>query len=135
MREHGFWMWFCWSVVSLLLIFTNRYLKHFYQWRQIAHVVLGSACVGLTWFEVKKAWQMRKEILVQGKHPQTAMLLYNFMFYILIIGAVGMLARFTFMRGWETKKQVFGHELRTYDMVTWVINTHKVLAYALIFFS
>lgn len=42
---HGIVMWSCWTVVGLLQIYTNRYLKHFWKWRHTLHYVAGTISV------------------------------------------------------------------------------------------
>ena len=38
---HGGFMWVSWSLISALQVWTNRYLVHYWKWRQTAHTVLG----------------------------------------------------------------------------------------------
>ena len=38
---HGWFMWVSWTVIGLLQIITVRYLKHWWQWSQFLHNVLG----------------------------------------------------------------------------------------------
>ena len=38
---HGYIMWFSWCLISIMQIFTNRYLRHKWKWRQLLHSVLG----------------------------------------------------------------------------------------------
>jgi hypothetical protein len=38
---HGVLMWFCWSVISLGQLYTNRYAKHWWKYRHTIHNVLG----------------------------------------------------------------------------------------------
>jgi len=39
---HGFVMWGAWTLVGLLQLYTNRYWKHFWRWRQILHSIAGT---------------------------------------------------------------------------------------------
>ena len=39
---HGVLMWAAWSLFALIQIYTNRYLVHKWQWRQIVHSVVGT---------------------------------------------------------------------------------------------
>lgn len=41
-------MWFAWSVISLGQLYTNRYAKHWWQYRHAVHNVLGMLMGGLT---------------------------------------------------------------------------------------
>ena len=38
---HGFVMWGAWTLVGLLQLYTNRYWKHFWRWRQTLHSIAG----------------------------------------------------------------------------------------------
>ena len=40
-KTHGIIMYTIWSIVSLLQIFLNRYLRHFWRWKQALHTVIG----------------------------------------------------------------------------------------------
>ena len=60
--SHGVIMWICWTVISLAQIWTNRYLVHYWKWRQTLHSVLGAmsglltliaAIVILNWMDWK----------------------------------------------------------------------------------
>ena len=42
---HGILMWSCWTIIGLLQIYTNRYLKHFWKWRHTLHYVAGTISV------------------------------------------------------------------------------------------
>jgi hypothetical protein len=41
-------MWFTWSFLGIMQIYTGRYLVHWWRWRLVTHVVLGSAIGILT---------------------------------------------------------------------------------------
>ena len=34
-------MWFAWTVLSILQVYTSRYLKHYWKWRYAIHSVVG----------------------------------------------------------------------------------------------
>lgn len=38
---HGVLMWFAWTIVALCQIVTNRYMKHYWRYRQLIHTLLG----------------------------------------------------------------------------------------------
>ena len=45
---HGSIMYICWSFLSLVQIYLNRYLRHMWRWRQLAHSIVGSCMLILT---------------------------------------------------------------------------------------
>ena len=40
-RVHGYIMWFAWTFIGISQIWTGRYLKHYWRWKQFIHSVLG----------------------------------------------------------------------------------------------
>ena len=45
---HGYIMWSAWSVLSMIMIGTNRYLRHKWKWRQRCHTITGSIIALMT---------------------------------------------------------------------------------------
>lgn len=45
---HGVLMWFTWSVLSLVQLYTNRYAKHWWRYRHTVHNVVGVISLLLT---------------------------------------------------------------------------------------
>ena len=42
---HGFIMYTCWTVLSYLQLLSNRYLRHYWRWKQKMHTVVGTLMV------------------------------------------------------------------------------------------
>lgn len=40
-KIHGYLMWFAWTIIGMIQIWTGRYLQHYWRWRQFLHSVLG----------------------------------------------------------------------------------------------
>jgi hypothetical protein len=45
---HGYIMWSAWSILSMIMIGTNRYLRHKWKWRQRCHTATGSIIAFMT---------------------------------------------------------------------------------------
>ena len=65
---HGIVLWVSWTLVGLLQLYTNRYWKHLWRWRQTLHTVAGTLSTLLTIIFGFMAlgrvnWEIRK-----GKH-------------------------------------------------------------------
>ena len=47
-RAHGIIMYSAWSVISLIQITLNRYLRHQWRWKQLAHTIWGTFSLLMT---------------------------------------------------------------------------------------
>ena len=47
-KAHGIIMYTAWSVISLIQITLNRYLRHQWRWKQLAHTILGTFSLLMT---------------------------------------------------------------------------------------
>lgn len=60
---HGWILWSCWTLGSLLLIWSNRYGKVWYQGHQWVHSITGYTIGIATLYGIYRAWIQRNKRL------------------------------------------------------------------------
>jgi len=113
-------MWFSWSIIGVAQIWTGRYLKHWWRWRQFTHSVLGgfigvltvsAAILILTWVD----WA-----LLYAVH-NIAGLVCAILGLLLVMGGIFALTMKRLVNNdWKTKQMlqmITGHKIFGYFMV------------------
>lgn len=61
-------MWFAWCLIALGQIYTNRYLRHQWKYRQLAHTILGVLSMAVTLGAGFLALSSKQWHLTKGVH-------------------------------------------------------------------
>lgn len=75
-------MYGCWSILSIVQIYMNRYLRHKWRWRQLVHTIVGTLSTILTIGSACYA------LYLDGYHVERS---YHSYFGIGTLGLVGMM--------------------------------------------
>lgn len=119
---HGVLMWFAWSVLGVAQVYTNRYMKHFWRFRQAIHTTLGvlSGCVTLAGTIIVLSW-LDWAFYFDHWH-NVAGILFMVLCQILVLGGVYTLVMRRYVNfDWQTKKMFS------------LTSIHKYFAYFMIF--
>lgn len=93
---HAWLMWLSWTLISLLQLITNRYLKFWWQYHQLVHTVLGllSGCMTLSGLLVMLKYQNWKFNMFGAQYHQTiALFCLPFLILVIIVGSSVLLLR------------------------------------------
>lgn len=122
-KWHAWLMWFCWSIVAMLEIVSNRYLKHLYYAHQWIHSIVGYLSVIASSIGVYEAWKFTGHKIVKQLHPLCGVITYILFLLVVALGMIAMLMRKFVRKDWETDK-----------LIVWA-RIHKTVAWVLIFLS
>jgi hypothetical protein len=120
--SHGVLMWFAWTVIALCQIITNRYMKHYWRWRQFIHTVLGTISGVLTlsatllilnWLD----WHFYKDYA----HNVLGAMFMVILQILVFLGVYNLVLRRLVNMDWKTA------QMRSYQSI------HKYMGYAIIF--
>ena len=120
---HGWVLWAAWTCISLLQIFTNRYMQHWYRSHQLMHTVLGLASLGLTSYGFWIAFVQRRKRIVWTYHPICGLILIVMAILLTLGGMCANLKRKCVNHDWNSKGYASSGKV------------HGVCAYFVIFFS
>ena len=123
MALHAWIMMYCWTVASLLEVFSNRYWKHFYKVHQWIHSIVGYISLILTTYAIWIAFVQKRYTIIWGWHPIAGFITYIIFGLVILLGMISMLKRKFIRKDWETSKLI------------WWATVHSIVAYLLIFIS
>ena len=105
---HGIVMWSCWTIIGLLQIYTNRYLKHFWRCRHALHSIAGTISVLLV--SASALFALKKNDWTIQKTPHTIGGVITFAFTLLIgIGGISLAIVLKFSTNdWDSMKFIKG---------------------------
>ena len=96
LKTHGIGCYIVWSILSYLMFLSGRYMRYFYKWRMIFHVVLGIAILILSIVFVSMGnGRTRNSNTFGNMHKGLAALTFPWLIFELISGGVVKFAHFS----------------------------------------
>ena len=99
-------MWITWTLISLTQLCTNRYLKHFWRWRQTVHSILGTVSLfttfiglmfALSYYDYNVVWS-------EERHYKAGWIFYVLCSCLCISGMLALTVRRYVNMEWRTRR-------------------------------
>jgi len=116
-------MCFSWTIISVAQIYTNRYLRHKWQWRQILHSVLGFLTMLITLAAALIAANVYGFIFDHSLHEKLGIAMCVLAAVVGIGGMATSFIKFKKSGDWDTKSRLQ------------MSRVHGIFAYLIIIFS
>ena len=124
-KAHGIIMYTAWSVISLIQITLNRYLRHQWRWKQLAHTILGTFTILMTSFGAYLSIKQEGIEVKNNPHSQLAYITLGLVGFLGIMGLTSVILRSGYCcnMDWNTQR------------ILLITKLHKYVAYFTIVFS
>ena len=118
-------MYVAWSVISFIQITLNRYLRHQWRWKQLAHTILGTFSLIMTFVGAYLSISQEGIEVENNPHAQLAYITLALVGFLGIMGLTSVIQRSGYCcnMDWKTQRILF------------ITKLHKYAAYFTIVFS
>jgi len=103
---HGAFMWIGWTVIGMLQIWTNRYMRAHWRWNKVVHSILGFAALALiltSGFVALQAhgWRINRS---QALHTKAGFCFFIIGTFPIFIGIAANIMRLKAEMAWKSKR-------------------------------
>ena len=104
---HGMFMWIGWCLISIMQVYTNRYLRHKWTWRQYLHSILGIFVLILTILAfILALWMSGWKLIFDFTHNLIGFPMFLLGSLLCIGGMVTSVIKFRIPFAWSTRKKL-----------------------------
>jgi hypothetical protein len=121
--SHGVIMWTCWCLISVIQVYTNRYLRHKWTWRQYLHSALGFFTIIATLTAALLVFWLADWVKGNSVHVNMGLSMVILGLLLCIGGIVTSIIKFKIPMAWSTRKKIM------------LSKFHGYFAYLLIIFA
>ena len=113
-KAHGIIMYSAWSVISLIQITLNRYLRHQWRWKQLAHSILGTFSLLMTIVGAYLSIKQEGIEVANNPHSQLAYATLGLVAFFGIMGLTSVILRSGYCcnMDWKTQRIRFAINLK-----------------------
>ena len=129
---HGLTMYLCWSILSIVQLFLNRYLRHYWRWKQGAHTIIGILSLCLTAYAVYQAYSSSHFHFGHSVHAYAGLITCGLILVMAFLGLVSCVMRTHCCNmDWKSPRLVCFTKLHRYLAFAIIIGSQATVSFGI----